>query len=191
MAWTSIEGATSATYTPETADEGQYLRATVAYTDKNGANKMAAMAFASPVPVVVVPTPEPTPVPTPAPTPAPTPEPTPVPPTPDTGTTYADTGSRHYAPTPVPTPAPTPVGHGSADTGTSRLRCRHRYRRHLCRPPPDTDGYTRARGAASRADPCAYGDCRPDRGAYGRRDAHADPRGGRRGRGAGSQCGRS
>ena len=34
MAWTSIEGATSATYTPETADEGQYLRATVAYTDK-------------------------------------------------------------------------------------------------------------------------------------------------------------
>ena len=34
MTWTPIEGATSATYTPETADEGQYLRATVAYTDK-------------------------------------------------------------------------------------------------------------------------------------------------------------
>ena len=99
MAWTSIEGATSATYTPETADEGQYLRATVAYTDKNGADKMAAMVFASPVPVVVVPTPEPTPVPTPAPTPAPTPEPTPVPPTP---TPVPPT------PTPVP-PTPTPV----------------------------------------------------------------------------------
>ena len=86
MTWASIEGATSAAYTPETADEGQYLRATVAYSDKNGADKMAVMAFASPVPVVIVPTPEPTPVPTPAPTPAPTPEPTPVPPTPDTGT---------------------------------------------------------------------------------------------------------
>ena len=99
MTWTSIEGATSATYTPETADEGQYLRATVAYTDKNGADKTAAMAFASPVPVIVVPTPEPTPVPTPAPTPAPTPEPTPVPPTP---TPVPPT------PTPVP-PTPTPV----------------------------------------------------------------------------------
>ena len=99
MTWTSIEGATAATYTPETADEGQYLRATVAYTDKNGADKMAAMAFASPVPVIVVPTPEPTPVPTPAPTPAPTPEPTPVPPTP---TPVPPT------PTPVP-PTPTPV----------------------------------------------------------------------------------
>ncbi len=99
MTWTPIEGATSGTYTPETADEGQYLRATVAYTDKNGANKMAAMVFASPVPVVVVPTPEPTPVPTPAPTPAPTPEPTPVPPTP---TPVPPT------PTPVP-PTPTPV----------------------------------------------------------------------------------
>ena len=99
MAWTPIEGATSAAYTPETADEGQYLRATVAYTDKNGADKMAAMVFASPVPVVVVPTPEPTPVPTPAPTPAPTPEPTPVPPTP---TPVPPT------PTPVP-PTPTPV----------------------------------------------------------------------------------
>ena len=99
MAWTPIEGATSAAYTPETADEGQYLRATVAYTDKNGANKMAAMVFASPVPVVVVPTPEPVPVPTPAPTPAPTPEPTPVPPTP---TPVPPT------PTPVP-PTPTPV----------------------------------------------------------------------------------
>ena len=99
MTWTSIEGATSAAYTPETADEGQYLRATVAYTDKNGAGKMAAMAFVSPVPVVVVPTPEPTPVPTPAPTPAPTPEPTPAPPTP---TPVPPT------PTPVP-PTPTPV----------------------------------------------------------------------------------
>ena len=99
MTWTSIEGATSASYTPETADEGQYLRATVAYTDRNGANKMAAMVFASPVPVVAVPTPEPTPVPTPtpAPTPAPTPEPTPAP-----------TPEPTPAPTPEPTPAPTP-----------------------------------------------------------------------------------
>ena len=107
MTWTSIEGATSAAYTPETADEGQYLRATVAYTDKNGANKMAATVFASPVPVVVVPTPEPTPVPTPAPTPAPTPEPTPVPPTPTpvppTPTPVPPT------PTPVPPTPPTPV----------------------------------------------------------------------------------
>ena len=99
MAWAPIEAATSATYTPVTADEGQYLRATVAYTDRNGANKMAEMVFADAVPVVVVPTPEPTPVPTPAPTPAPTPEPTPVPPTP---TPVPPT------PTPVP-PTPTPV----------------------------------------------------------------------------------
>ena len=107
MTWTPIGGATSAAYTPETADEGQYLRATVAYTDNNGANKMAAMAFASPVPVIVVPTPEPTPVPTPAPTPAPTPEPTPVPPTPTpvppTPTPVPPT------PTPVPPTPPTPV----------------------------------------------------------------------------------
>ena len=176
MTWTSIEGATSATYTPETADEGQYLRATVAYTDKNGADKTAAMVFASPVPVVVVPTPEPTPVPTPAPTPAPTPEPTPVPPTPtpvpptptpvppraDTGTAHADTGTAH---------ADTGTAH--ADTGTA----------YADTGTADTDGYTRARSAASRPDPCAYGDCRPDPCAYGRRDAHADPRGGRRGRG--------
>ena len=99
MTWAPIEGATAATYTPVTADEGQYLRATVAYTDRNGANKMAEMVFASPVPLVIVPTPEPTPVPTPAPTPAPTPEPTPVPPTP---TPVPPT------PTPVP-PTPTPV----------------------------------------------------------------------------------
>ena len=39
MTWTPLKDATSATYTPETADEGQYLRATVAYTDKNGAEQ--------------------------------------------------------------------------------------------------------------------------------------------------------
>ena len=126
MAWTSIEGATAATYTPETADEGQYLRATVAYTDKNGADKMAAMAFASPVPVVVVPTPEPTPVPTPAPTPAPTPEPTPAPtpeptPAPTPEPTPAPTPEATVAPTPTPaTPAPaTPVPPTPAPTATA------------------------------------------------------------------------
>ena len=43
MTWAPIEDATAATYTPVTADEGQYLRATVAYTDRNGADKMAEM----------------------------------------------------------------------------------------------------------------------------------------------------
>ena len=46
MTWAPIEDATAATYTPVTADEGQYLRATVAYTDRNGANKMAEMVAA-------------------------------------------------------------------------------------------------------------------------------------------------
>ena len=173
-----MRDATSATYTPETADEGQYLRATVAYTDRNGANKMAAMVFASPVPVVVVPTPEPTPVPTPAPTPAP-----------DAG---ADTGSRTDADAGTYTRADTGTharadagGHGCADSntdtghadpGTTDTGTAHA-------DPGTADGYTRARSAASRPDPCAYGDAGPDPCAYGRRDAHADPRGGRRGRG--------
>ena len=126
MTWTPIEGATSAAYTPEAADEGQYLRATVAYTDKNGADKMAVMAFVSPVPVVVVPTPEPTPVPTPAPTPAPTPEPTPAPtpeptPAPTPEPTPAPTPEATVAPTPTPaTPAPaTPVPPTPAPTATA------------------------------------------------------------------------
>ena len=185
MTWAPIEDATAATYTPVTADEGQYLRATVAYTDRNGANKMAEMAFASPVPVVVVPTPEPTPVPTPAPTPTPTPEPTP---------------AYRHTPTPVP-PAPTPVAYACADSGATHADTGATYSdtdtgyadpgtthadtgtAYSDTGTADTDGYTRARSAACCPDPCAYGDCRPDPCAYGRRDAHADPRGGRRGRG--------
>ena len=116
MTWTSIEGANSATYTPGTADEGQYLRAVASYTDNNGADKMAAMAFANAVPVVVVPTPVPTPAPTPAPTPTPVPTPAPTPaPTPTPTPTPAPTPTPTATPTAVPptpvpaTPAPTPV----------------------------------------------------------------------------------
>lgn len=39
--WTDIPGATSATYTPVTADVGSYLRATARYTDAVGPNKSA------------------------------------------------------------------------------------------------------------------------------------------------------
>ena len=163
MAWTSIEGATSATYTPETADEGQYLRATVAYTDKNGANKMAAMVFASPVPVVAVPTPEPTPVPTPAPTPAPTPEPTPVPPTPT---------PVPLTPTPVPpTPTPAPPSATPVPADTNGDPCAR-------------DSYADAACAniGSGADPRAYsrGDSGPHTGANPGPDArtHTNTRGG-------------
>ncbi len=39
--WTTISGATSASYTPVAADSGQYLRARATYTDGHGANKTA------------------------------------------------------------------------------------------------------------------------------------------------------
>ena len=40
-AWTAISGATSVTYTPVAADVGNYLRATVSYTDKFASGKSA------------------------------------------------------------------------------------------------------------------------------------------------------
>ena len=39
--WSSIDGATSSTYTPTTGDVGQYLRATASYTDGHGSGKSA------------------------------------------------------------------------------------------------------------------------------------------------------
>ena len=58
MTWTAISGATSNTYAPVEADEGNHLRATVEYTDGHGSGKRAQLAFADPVPLM------PTPVPT-------------------------------------------------------------------------------------------------------------------------------
>ena len=58
MTWTAISGATSNTYAPVEADEGNYLRATVVYTDGHGSGKRAQLAFADPVPLM--PTSEPT-----------------------------------------------------------------------------------------------------------------------------------
>ena len=46
MTWTAISGATSNTYAPVEADEGNYLRATVVYTDGHGSGKRAQLAFA-------------------------------------------------------------------------------------------------------------------------------------------------
>ena len=104
VTWTFISGAGSATYTPTEVDQDQYLRASVAYTDVFGANKIAERALANPIPVAPEPTPTPTPVPA-TPTPVP-PTPTPVPatptPVPPTPTPVPAT------PTPVP-PTPTPV----------------------------------------------------------------------------------
>ena len=87
MTWTAISGATSNTYTPVEADEGNHLRATVEYTDGHGSGKRAQLAFADPVPLMPTPVPTPTPqaaaTPTPQPaataTPQPTATPTPVP----------------------------------------------------------------------------------------------------------------
>ena len=39
--WSTIDGATSSTYTPTTGDVGQYLRATASYTDGHGSGKSA------------------------------------------------------------------------------------------------------------------------------------------------------
>ena len=47
--WTDIEGATSRQRSPEPADEGMYLRATVAYADKFGPNKTASTVSANKV----------------------------------------------------------------------------------------------------------------------------------------------
>ena len=48
-AWTAISGATAAAYTPVSADAGQYLQATVSYTDGHGPNKSAESAAIGPV----------------------------------------------------------------------------------------------------------------------------------------------
>ncbi len=48
--WTTISGAASNSYTPEAADVGHYLRASVSYTDGHGANKSARAATSSKVP---------------------------------------------------------------------------------------------------------------------------------------------
>ena len=45
--WTDIEGATSPRRSPEPADEGMYLRATVVYVDKFGPNKTASAVSAN------------------------------------------------------------------------------------------------------------------------------------------------
>ena len=47
--WTDIEGATSRQRSPEPADEGMYLRATVTYADKFGPNKTASAVSANKV----------------------------------------------------------------------------------------------------------------------------------------------
>ena len=48
-AWTPVSGATAAAYRPESADAGQYLQATVRYTDGHGPDKGAASAAIGPV----------------------------------------------------------------------------------------------------------------------------------------------
>ena len=48
--WTDISGATSARYTPVTGDVGNYLRATVSYTDRHGSGKSAQGVSANKVP---------------------------------------------------------------------------------------------------------------------------------------------
>ena len=48
-AWTAISGATAAAYTPVSSDAGQYLQATVGYTDGHGPDKSAASAAIGPV----------------------------------------------------------------------------------------------------------------------------------------------
>ena len=47
--FTNISGATSATYTPQAADVGKYLKATARYTDPHGPNKMTTSAASSQV----------------------------------------------------------------------------------------------------------------------------------------------
>ena len=47
--WTDIENATSMSYTPKESDEGNYLRATVSYTDRRGPGKTASAITENPV----------------------------------------------------------------------------------------------------------------------------------------------
>ena len=49
--WTTVSGATGATYTVGTADAGNYLRATLTYTDDSGAGQTATAATTRRVPV--------------------------------------------------------------------------------------------------------------------------------------------
>ena len=48
-AWKAIDGATTAAYTPIAADEGQYLRVVISYTDTHGGAKTATGATDAPV----------------------------------------------------------------------------------------------------------------------------------------------
>ena len=48
--WTNVSGATSSSYTPTVADEDFFLRATVTYTDRRGADKSAEGVTDGPVP---------------------------------------------------------------------------------------------------------------------------------------------
>ena len=48
-AWKAIDGATTAAYTPIAADEGQYLRVVISYTDTHGGAKTAAGSTDAPV----------------------------------------------------------------------------------------------------------------------------------------------
>ena len=54
IVWIPIEGAVSASYTPESGDEGQYLRVLASYTDAHGGGKTATGATDPPVTVGVV-----------------------------------------------------------------------------------------------------------------------------------------
>ena len=101
--WTAIAGARSSTYTPVNADEGHYLRATVAYTDGHGANKSAVLAFTSAVSTA---TPEPTVIPTVAPEPTATATPTTAP---EPTATATPTTAPEPTATATPTAAPEPT----------------------------------------------------------------------------------
>ena len=95
MTWTAISGATSNTYTPVEADEGNHLRATVEYTDGHGSGKRAQLAFADPVPLMPTPEPAATPTPQPAATATPQPTATPTPQPAATATPQPTATERH------------------------------------------------------------------------------------------------
>ena len=105
-AWAAIAGARSNTYTPVEADEGQYLRAAVAYTDGHGSNKRAATGGADRVTATA--TPEPTATTIPEPTATATPEPTATAtPEPTATATPEPTATATPEPTATATPEPT------------------------------------------------------------------------------------
>jgi hypothetical protein len=85
MSCTTIPGATSRTYTPQTPDQGQRLRVTAAAADDAGTagpiDVVSAPTAAAPKPAPPAPKPVPSPAPTPRPAPVatPTPKPTPAP----------------------------------------------------------------------------------------------------------------